>query len=380
MAIAVQPPTATPGTLRHAAGLRRAVPRPARPRRVAIVVYDDDLQQLSLRRQVLLAAQARAGERLGEFAGCEVVDCSSRAEVLTLIEHLDHALLFVDLESRTGQLRGARLLRTIAEVPVLRSRSTSVAMTAHNCFAVLAGLGPWVSGVLQTTGEDLGQDAQDALEHAASQESRQRRRAFPRAQTPAEVRFAIRHRFLEHFGFDARPGDLQIVTNLAQGVSDSITNRELGEIEGARSAVAHFKRAVKEARGVPIDLVVPLAQSFVAGCVRESLDEPTRAGTLDLAVAALADDATLDLARISDDDIALVRRCGRVWNVALSNLDPRDQTGRQTRVERVLCTAAKSEAERERLRFVLHLLADLAHEPAPEASAAMRRIVAEARG
>ncbi len=352
--------------------------RSRRAPRVAIVVYDDDQQQLSLRRHILLAAQQQAGDALGLYADCEVVDCGTRAEVLTLVEHLDHSLLFIDLESRTGQLRGARLLRTIAETPHLAARSTSVAMTAHNSFTVLVGLKYAVAGVLQTTGEDLGHDAREALLHVAAPETRSRRRAFPRALTASEVRGGVRLRFIEHFGFEPRTGDVHIVANLAQGVSDSVTNRELKEIDGARSAVAHFKRAVKDARGVPIDLVVPLAQSYLAGCVRETLDEPTRAGTLDLATATLADRQALDLARISDDDVALVRRCGRVWHHAQTQLDPRDQAGRQVRVERVIEATCPDETERERLRFLVHLLADLAHEPAPEASAAMHRIVAAA--
>ncbi len=350
--------------------------RPMRPEpRVAIVVYDDDPQQLPLRRHLLLSAQRLVGADLGRYATCEVVDCSSRTEVLTVVEHVDHAVAFIDLESRTGQMRGARLLRTIDDDPRLRARCTPVAMTAHNCFAVLAELGTCVTAVLQTTGEDLHGDACEALRHVTDPELGGRRRAFPRAQTPAEVDRAIKHRFVEHFGFEPRPGDLYIVGNLAQGVSDSITNRELKEIHGARSAVAHFKRAVKEQRGVPVDLVVPLAQGFLAGCVRDTLTEPVRAGTVDLAVSALADERLLELARISDADIALVRRCGRVWHRALGALDSRDQAGRQLQVARVLEASAPDDAERVRLLFLLHVLADLAHEPSQQASAALTRVV-----
>lgn len=342
--------------------------------RVAIVVYDDDPQQLPMRRHLLLSAQRSVGAQLGRFGSCEVVDCSSRTEVLTVVEHVDHAVAFIDLESRTGQMRGARLLRTIDDVAALRARCTPVAMTAHNCFAVLAELGTCVAAVLQTTGEDVHADACEALRHVTDPES-VGRRAFPRAQTPAEVDRAVDHRFVQHFGFSARPGDLYIVGNLAQGVSDSITNRELKDIVGARSAVAHFKRAVKEARGVPVDLVVPLAQGFLSGCIRDTLTEPVRAGTIDLAVAALAEDRLLDLARMTDQDIALVRRCGRVWHRALAALDSRDQSGRQIQVARVLAAAAPDDAERVRLLFLLHVLADLAHEPSQRGSAAMARVV-----
>ncbi|MBJ7469880.1 MAG: hypothetical protein JHD16_01195 [Solirubrobacteraceae bacterium] len=352
-------------------------PMRAEPR-VAIVVYDDDPQQLPLRRHLLLSAQRAVGADLGRYAGCEVVDCSSRTEVLTVVEHVDHAVAFIDLESRTGQMRGARLLRTIDDDPRLRARCTPVAMTAHNCFAVLAELGTCVTAVLQTTGEDLHGDACEALRHVTDPEAGGRRRAFPRAQTPVEVDRSIKHRFVEHFGFEPRPGDLYIVGNLAQGVSDSITNRELKDISGARSAVAHFKRAVKEARGVPVDLVVPLAQGFLAGCVRDTLTEPVRAGTVDLAVSALADERLLELARISDADIALVRRCGRVWHRALGALDSRDQAGRQLQVSRVLEASAPDDAERVRLLFLLHVLADLAHEPSQQASAALARVVPSA--
>lgn len=348
--------------------------RGARAERVAIVVYDDDPQQLPMRRHLLLSAQREAADDLGAFGTCEVVDCSSRTEVITVLEHVDRAIAFIDLESRTGQMRGARLLRTIDDDPRLRDRCMPVAMTAHNCFAVLAELGTCVAAVLQTTGEDLHADACDCLRHVTDPEARGRR-AFPTAQTPAAVDRNVLHRFIEHFGFTPRPGDVYIVGNLALGISDSITNRELRDVEGARSAVAHFKRAVKEARGVPVDLVVPLAHGFLSGCVRDTLTEPVRAGTLDLAVATLAEPALLELARITETDISLVRRCGRVWHRALAVLDSRDQAGRQTQVARVLEAAAPDDAERVRLLFLLHVLADLAHEPAQRASAALSRVV-----
>lgn len=355
------------------AGVQQAL---RRPRRTAIIVYDDDPQQLPMRRHLLMAAQRSTRHDLGDFGDCEVVDCSSKAEVLSVLEHVTRAVAFIDLESRTGQLRGARLLRTIDDDPALRTRCIPVAMTAHNSFAVLAELGSCVQAVLQTTSEDLFSDAVGALRHVCDPDARGRR-AFPPAITPVSVDAAVRHRFVEHFGFEPRAGDLYIVANLAHGVSDSITNRELKEIEGARSAVAHFKRAVKEARGVPVDLVVPLAQSFVAGAVRNTLTEQVRAGTLDLAVAALAEPDQLTAARITENDISLVRRCGRVWHRALAEIDSRDQTGRQLQVERVLRVAAPDAAERIRLVFVLHVLADLAHEPSPTTSAALARVVHE---
>lgn len=329
-----------------------------------IVVYDDDPQQLPMRRHVIRVAQRDAGALAGPYADAEVVGCTFRREVLEAIEGARHSIAFVDLESRTGDMSGARLIRTLADDPALSARVDVVAMTAHNSFEILAAFGRDVVAVLQTTSEDLGTDAAEALTHAADPD-RAGRRAFPRAQTPGSVQELVGVRFHEHFGFDPRPGDLLVAGNLAQGVPDSVTNHELQSIDGARSAVAHFKRAVKEARGVPVDLVAPLAISFLRGVVRESLDEPVRAGTIELAASVVGDPEVAELARLSEQDLQLVLRTARVWEQEMEQLDARDQAGRQLRVQPTLKLACPDEAERARLLVALHVLADVASEPVP---------------
>lgn len=337
---------------------------------VAIAVYDDDPQQLPMRLHVIRVAQRDAADDIGAYGGCPVVGCTRRSELIAVIERSGRVIAFIDLESRLGDMSGARLIRSLAGDPDLGRSADLVAMTAHNSFEILVALGNDVVGVLQTTGEDLGADAAAALRHAAD-EQRVGRRAFPRAHTPASVQAGVAARFREHFGFDPRPGDLLVAGNLAQGVSDSVTNGELAGIEGARSAVAHFKRAVKDARGVPVDLVVDLAQAFLRGTIRESLDEPVRAGTIELAINAVHDPEVRQQARLSEGDIELVLRVVSAWDAELQQLDARDQARRHLRVEPTLRRACPDEAERARLVFALHVLADIASEPVPSADSGL---------
>ena len=236
-----------------------------------IYLYDDDPYERQVRRKDLeralqmIVTAALAMETHAVNVLPSIVDTGSRQELFDMLDAEQHACLVVaDLQSRSrddvGWI-GARVLRSIAEDPVLNARCWRIALSKFASAEIASELEGHAHAMVHDDVRSVERHLARAI-HTVTRYEPAKTTAItqhPATKDQTDWGGALRERVEQLVGADTKRGDefilQKLIKNVPANVIDGELRRELategGDVGDRRTKVNDFLQAIKGHRGEP---------------------------------------------------------------------------------------------------------------------------------
>lgn len=351
-----------------------------------ILVYDDDALRGNLETRCKIANDALDMLRgslpdddpIVELTrGAEIAGFGTREDLLQAIERRnksDWAIALIDLQDADGSMRGARIIRTIRDNPELRLRCMPVALTVHANPAMQRALRPWAFALVAMGSTRSAAHLSDALVDLYGRQPSAEAPGcspYPEADEPDASR-AYAENFYRRFKVHPRLGDDLVISHIDRDIPGTVTDARLHAQSAAsggqwRRSVADFKDEVAHANDWGTASVARMVRAFLADMVRLDFDDPINPQEINTAGGLWRNRSTRLRTRIPVAAAPVLDAFFSEFEtqVALSTGSPQN-AGMN---EHALVVARASVAKRHQVSedwivYALHVLLDLAQEPA----------------